>query len=115
MCLRMGLDQWIEGYVASDDDNLPVRFGKPWRKWYALQEYMITLWMERTGSKELFNCIPFKLSKEDFNNLDVWILKNQDAEDSADTFRQQNQEIIEEARSFIEENPDYVICYSCWW
>ena len=120
----MGLDQWLEGYVASDDDNLPVRFGQPWRKWYALQEYMITLWMERTGSKELFNCIPLKLSKEDFNNLEKWIIENQDDEgaddddnddEDKDAFREQNREIIEEARSFMEENPDYVICYSCWW
>lgn len=117
----MGLDHWLEGRLRTDTESLPIRFGQPWRKWYALQEYIMLIWIERTGSNEEFNCIPFELSEEDLNGLEKWILENQDAayedddEDEKEEFREQNREIIEEARSFMEENSEAVICYNSWW
>ena len=121
----MGLDHWLEAYNPADSENEETQIGTPWRKWWKLQDHMERLWRERTGSDKIFNCVRFELTAVDLDDLEEWILENQnsgyscgafdDSDAENDTFKTENMETLQEARMFLEENPGFVICYnSCW-
>jgi hypothetical protein len=121
----MGLDHWLEAYNPADSENEETQIGTPWRKWWKLQDHMERLWRERTGSDKIFNCVRFELTAVDLDDLEEWILENQnsayscgafdDSDAENDTFKTENMETLQEARMFLEENPGFVICYNSWW
>lgn len=134
----MGLDAWVYAvkskYVKDQGDVdvnlwtgkqdgaqgcLPPRVKKKevfyWRKHHNLHEWMESLYRNRGGSAESFNCVNVRLTEEDLDNLEKDTLSNNlpEAWGSSDDRLEEDVRFLLEARKFLKKG--YALFYDSWW
>jgi len=128
----MGLDQWC---YACDSDEIPdgvrVDFCRPdtsievayWRKHPNLHGWMESLYRERGGVDEQFNCAAVELTLSDLDNLEDYIREDRLPETAGFFFgqsyrdeeqRKEDLHFVERAKKLIVEE-DKRIFYTSWW
>lgn len=135
----MGLDQnaWaVEPQVAhlaliterelTDEEMSSLDAGRihlmTWRKHADLNKWMEDLYVEK-GGKDVFNCIPMPLTKEDILSLRKHLADNCNAyEETGHGFfwGESREEDIVSDHAFIEKalnamDEGYEVYYYCWW
>jgi hypothetical protein len=84
-----------------------------WRKHHGLHKWMETLYRERGGVKESFNCVPIRLYSEDLDRLQETADELLQDEFTDEFQLERDQEFIAKARSEIADGR--AVYYDSWW
>lgn len=113
----MGLDQYaykIMNYIPESSTGFEKDFHAKkyeelfyWRKNYEVQTWMSDLYYTK-GGKDEFNCRLVRLTMEDIQNLEQWVI-----EETNNTEEEYTLEFCKLAIDAI--NQGYTIIYGSWW
>ena len=129
----MGLDMYAWSVKAEDavndfdikcgtDGRMKVNEFFYWRKHHDLHGWMERMYRAKGGTKESFNCVPVRLTKEDLDNLEIDLRKQALPETTGfffgnnppdDESLARDLEFIQKARDIIASGD--AVYYDSWW